>query len=331
MINGKVAVTVERVLVEERRLPLSYSAALEPSAKTSFVFPVEMKIARLGVRLGERVSAGALLFELDEADLSLKAAGLKAKRQEKKAALDKNTYFFQERDRLLTEGKIDQTQYDSLEMELNASRAEYDKISAEIGQIENQIANAIVRAPFDGIVADLRTASGVTAPAGEPLLTLTRIDPLHVSFAVPAEEIAGIRAGAALDIRLEGFEAQTYSATVILAGPEIDPATRRFTVKAELPNPAYALRAGLNAQVRLLSTTAKKILSIPRQALRQEGTKEYVYVVREGKAWPVRIFTRPDSDNSDLLVIQEGLTEGELVVTQGHEKLKAGVEVNLWR
>lgn len=331
IIDGKVAVTVDKPRVEEKKVTLSLPATLEPSGKIIYRFPIDVKIEKVAVRLGESVSQGTLLFELNGADLSLKLATLKARREEKKSLSDKNGYFLENRDRLLGEGKIDQTQYNSMEVEVNKSRTEFERLDAEVREMENQISNALINAPFDGVIAELSIAGGAQASAGELLLSLVRIDPIYVSFFLPSAESASVSLGMDVDVTIEGFREKTFQVPVTFVGPELDPATKTFEVKATLENKNYVLKGGAEAQVRFLSQTSRKILTIPAQALLKEGEKEYVYIVRENRAWPARVYTKKEFDNPETVEIQEGLKEKDMVVTQGQESLQAGSEVNLWR
>lgn len=331
IIDGKVIVTADRVIVEEKKPTLSLAATLTPSAKVLFRFPFEIKVERVAVRLGESVAQGALLFELDATDLALKLASLKVKREEKKSLLTKNAYFFENRDRLLEEGKIDKTQYESLETEVNAGRQETERFTAEISEIESQLTDNTVRAPIDGIIAEMSVVNGAKIPANETALTLVRIDPIYVSFEVPAEEVASVSLGMNVDVAIEGFEGKNSEAPITFVNPELDPARKTLGVKASLPNNGYALKGGMQAQVHFTGQKLKKTLRVPAKALLKEGDKEYVYVVKENKVWPVRVFAKEDSDDPEMLEIQSGLKESDLVVTEGHQSLEPGVAVNLWR
>lgn len=329
--DGKVPVTVEKVLVEEKQADLSLPAMLEPANKAVYTFPMEVKIEEAAVRLGEVVSQGSPLFKLDALDLSLKMAALKAKRQEVRSGLDKNRYFLENRERLLEEGKIDRTQYDALEMEVGKAQAEFDRLDAEIAQIEKEIGEAAVRAPFSGVVSTLEAAAGTRVPAGQNILTLVQIHPMAVAFRLPAAESGGISVEMPVEVEVEGFSGQTFSAAITFIAPELNPGDRTLDVKAGLPNRTYTFKGGMPAQVRLTSRRSQKVLSIPARAVLKEGEKESVFIIRQNKAWPVRIYTRPDPGRTDFLFVERGLNENDLVVVDGQQKLSAGSEVNLWR
>lgn len=331
IVNGKVAVTVDKVNVEEKKPALSLAAVIEPSAKTTIKFPFDIKIDKVNVRLGAVVNPGDILFELNQADLSIKLAILKSKRGEKKALLDKNQYFFENRDRLLAEGKIDQPQYDTIEMEVNKAKAEFDHLDADALGLESQLGQSQVKAPFDGVVTEISVAGGATVSANENCLTLVKIDPAFVSFQVSPTEAAGLTLGTSINVKVEGVEDKNFPAMITFINPELDPANHMVNVKASLPNNGTVFRGGQQAQVNFIGQRAVKVLSLPAHALLQENEKEFVYVVRDGKAWPVRVYTRKSLDNPETVEIQEGVSIGDIIVTEGQDKLKAGAEVNLWR
>jgi len=330
MVNGKVAVTVDKVNVEEKKPALSLAAVIEPSAKTTIKFPFDIKIDKVNVRLGATVNPNDILFELNQADLSIKLAGLRAKRGEKKALLDKNQYFLENRDRLLAEGKIDKSQFDTIEMEVNKAKAEFDHLDADALGLESQLNQSQVKAPFDGVVTEISVAGGATVSANENLLTLVKIDPAFVSFQVSPSEAAGLTLGMNINVKVEGDE-KNFPAAISFINAELDPANHMVSVKASLPNSGTTFRGGQQAQVNFTGQKPVKILSLPAHALCQENEKEFVYVVRDGKAWPVRVYTRKNSDNPEMVEIQEGVSVGDIIVTEGQDKLKAGAEVNLWR
>lgn len=331
IVNGKVSVTVNKATVEEKKPLLSLAATLTPTAKAVFKFPIDIKIDKVNVRLGEGVSQGDILFTLNEMALSLKVGGLKAKRQEKKALFDKNSYFLENRERLLEEGKIDRAQYDTLESEVSQAKAEVDKLDTDIQSIENQIASSSINAPFDGVVSQLNLASGATIPLGEALLTLVQIDPIYVSFSLPATDAGSVALGMNVDCKIEGSDDKPLQASITFISPELDPATHTFEIKASLPNKGYIFKGGSPAQVSFLSQRTVRVLKIPASAISKEGDKEFVYIIREGKAWPVSVATRRGVNDPNFVEIEGGLKEEDLVVTEGEEKLKAGAEVNLWR
>ena len=131
--DGKASVSVDKVAAEEKQPTIALPAVLEPSEKVEIQFPFDVKIERVLANLGDTARNGDLLFTLNDQDFNLKLAQLKAQKLEQEALLDKNNYFLRNRDRLLEEGKIDKSLYDSLEAEVRSLEAQLNRIKADMG------------------------------------------------------------------------------------------------------------------------------------------------------------------------------------------------------
>ena len=328
--NEKNKVTVEKVMIDEAPSKLSIPATIEPSQKVSYQFPIDLKVEKLHAQLGDAVARGNPLFDLSEIDLALRVSKLKAELAKEEAKLEKNRYFLENKERLLNEGKIDLSQSESLPSEVKLNQAEVDRLKAEVGLVDNLTSQAPITAPFDGIVAALNITPNVNIPAGTILLTMTQENPAIVLFQLPATESGGITTGTSIPVQVEGFGDENLSATVRWVGSELSEATHSFEVKAELTNPNGMLKSGMEAQVFFESKRKRRVRKIPAQAIVTESDKEFVYVVVNNKAWPVRVYPKPDPENPTLVEVEGNINDDSIVVIEVQKGLKAGTEVNLW-
>ena len=92
--NGKVAVSVDKPIVEEKQATIALSATLIPSEKADILFPMDVKIDRVAVNMGDSVNQGDPILYLNEQEFALKLSQIKAQRMEQEALLEKNNYFF---------------------------------------------------------------------------------------------------------------------------------------------------------------------------------------------------------------------------------------------
>ncbi len=329
--NGKVAVSVDKPIVEEKQARIALSATLIPSEKADILFPMDVKIDRVAVNMGDSVNQGDPILYLNEQEFALKLSQIKAQRMEQEALLEKNNYFFKNKDRLLEEGKIDKSLAESLESEVKTIEAGVERLKADIALLESQVRQVVVNAPISGMVTAKNVTNGVEAVAKQTLITIVKPDPIHVSFNLPAADAPAVTKGMNINVKVEDFSNQAFTAPIIFIGPELDPAKKTFEVRAALPNSRSLFKSGMNAQVHFVSPQKVKVLSIPTKAVLNDSNREYVYIVRQNRAWRVRIYTRPNPDNPELTEVMEGLTDADMVVTEGQDKLKEGAEVNLWQ
>lgn len=329
--EGKIPVTVASVGVEQKMAQVSAAAILEPSEKTEIQFPLLVKIDQVYAKLGSTVAAGDPLFSLNEQEFGLQLTQLKTKLMEQEALAEKNTYFLRNRDRLLEEGKIDQSMFDTLEAEVKTLESKAGQLKNEIAMIESQMRGSVITAPFAGVVTARNMGPGGSLPPHQTALTLLQINPILVSFSMEASDAVLIEKGSTVEVTVKGFEGKKYTGNIFFISGEVEAGEQTVTVKGQIPNDNQFLKAGMEAHVEFVSPRLVKILSVASSAVETDGNKEYVYIVRENRAWRVRVYTRRFPDNTGRMEILEGLKETDIVVTQGQEKLTNGAEVNLWR
>lgn len=329
--DGKVPVSVQKMVVHQKQTSFEIPARLEPGESLDIRFPVDVKIDHFLVKLGDRVVQGDPLLVLNEADFRLSSGQLKTRLMEQEALAEKNSYFLKNRDRLLEEGKIDQSMSDTLEAEVKALEAKVELLKGDIARLENMVQNIRVTAPFEGIIAAKQASDGVQVPSGQGVLTLVQDNPMAVVFLMKGEEASFVAPGMTVEVQVEGMEGKPLQAAVGFVAPVIEKGTQTLEVRASLSNGEGMLKGGMGAVVRFTSPRWVPVFTLPSRAVLTEGSKEYVYVVRENKAWPVRVFTRKSSEDPEQVEVMEGLNPPDLVVTEGVEKLKTGTEVNLWR
>ena len=329
LADGKIPITVEQVAVEPRDLVLSLPMALIPSDKAEIQFAADLKIGRVFVQVGDTVAANDPLFQLDIDDLTLKLAQMKAQRNEQEAAVEKNDYFFRNRERLYSEGKIDKSQYDGLESELNASQTTFERIKNDITLLENQLNQTSFSSPIAGLVTAKNITQGSVAPAKQVLVTVIKTDPIYAAFKVDAQSSGAIVKGSTVTVRLEDLPDENSEALITYVEPQIDPATKTFAVWASLPNPNGVLKAGMGGSIQLQTTQKVRTLLIPQEAVMEELGRQFVFTVRNGRAFRVRIF--PHKTDAGVVEISDGLNETDGVVSKGKEQLRDGMPMAPWQ
>ena len=194
--------------------------------------------------------------------------------------------------------------------------AYWDVPSEEIARIERtgQVERTLtLRAPVSGFVVEKNVLEGQRIMAGEPLYRVADLSTVWVEGEVFEQDLRAVRLGQPVAAELEAYPGQPSSGRVTYIYPTIDPETRTARVRVELPNPRLALKPGMYATLRLSTTGAATMLSIPRSAVLSTGERHVVFVRRpDGALEPraVRIGTRTD----DRIEVVSGLAAGEIVV-----------------
>ena len=296
-------------------------------------------VAKLRVDVGDHLQRNDVIAVLDQARLQarlvlaeaeikeFKARQLTAIATEKLARQDLNRL-----ERLRNTAAFNQSLYDTRVQELAVARSSLREAEARIirGQASLKLAqielrDSTVRAPFPGIVTLRQASEGAWLRVGDPVITLLNDQALEVEADVPAERLAGIVAGASVDILLDNSR---HTAVVRAIVPDENPAARtrpvRFVPKfSKTPN---LLAANQPITLLLPAGAPSEVVSVHKDAVLRKGGKAIVYLVENGIAKP-RAIELGEAVGSRLRVL-EGLTPGDVVVIRGNERLRPGQNVS---
>ncbi|MEO8798348.1 MAG: efflux RND transporter periplasmic adaptor subunit, partial [Polyangiaceae bacterium] len=236
---------------------------------------------------------------------------------------------------------IPEQQYDDAEARARAAEADrqvaesrvrrvgsrIDEAKAMLGESEVMLGYAGISAPFAGRVLERRVDPGVLATPGMPLLVLADEGTLRVETAVEESRANDVKIGDAATIEIAALPASVVG-TVSEIVPNVDVASRAFTVKLDLPTDAGPVRAGTFARVGF-DTGARSRLVVPVTAIDPYGALDRVFVVENGHA-RIRMITHGYS-SGPWTEILSGLAAGEAVVASPPPTLRDGAPVEARR
>jgi membrane fusion protein (multidrug efflux system) len=142
---------------------------------------------------------------------------------------------------------------------------------------------------------------------------------------MPERFLAALSPGLDIQATSVAYPERTFSGTIVSVDSRVDPVTRAILVRAEIPNPDGALRAGMLLTVRVLRPP-REVLAVPEIAIEQIGTESFVYVVGAEAAVrreKVTLGARQDS----LVEVRSGLEAGTRIVRDGTVKLREGSKI----
>jgi RND family efflux transporter MFP subunit len=208
--------------------------------------------------------------------------------------------------------------------EVNNRLAQLAQRRAEVEIARQQLADTVIRAPFDGAIQERRTSPGEYLIAGRPLVTIVQTDPLRLRVEAPERESAAIRPGQKVRVWVEGNPA-AHAGTINRVSPTIDRLTRMLVVEADIPNDG-SLRAGSFVRAEIITRDDQRALSVPADALVTFAGIEKVFVVEKDKAVekPVSIGRR----GTNWVEVVSGVKSGDVVVLNpGNLQTGEGVKV----
>jgi RND family efflux transporter MFP subunit len=295
----------------------------EPAREANLGPQMTARIAKILVKEGDLVKAGAVLVQLDGME-----AALRVQQTAANAASTRSQYELaqSEYDRLAplaAKGTVTPQQLQRLAGQRDALRAASDAARVAEADAERNVTNTAVRAPFAGIVSKVHMDVGEIATMMPPsvILRLVDLSSVDVRVRVHERELARVAIGDAVDAQFPS-SGQSARGVVTFISPEIDPRTRNAEVVTRIPNPNGALRAGMFAELEIKPKGVQQSLIIPTAAVAGSGDNRFVFAVVNQTAARKRV--RVAAIDRERMEVLEGLSEGEPIVASGLGRLSDG-------
>ncbi len=285
---------------------------------------------------GQSVKAGDVLAEIDPKPLQVQLAQVEGQYARDLAQLN-NAKLDLERYRvLLAQDSIAKQQLDSQESLVRQYEGTVKIDQAQVDNAKLQLSYTRVTAPIAGRLGlrQIDTGNIIRSADTLGLVVITQIDPITVVFTIPQDNLQRVlqrlKAGEKLGVDAWDRDQKNKlaSGTLITVDNQIDTATGTIKLKAQLPNPDGLLFPNQFVNVRMVVETQKNATVIPMAAIQRGAQGTIVYVVKEDKTVSLRPVKMGAVEN-DNVAIESGVKPGELVVTDGIDRLREGAKVEV--
>jgi len=228
-----VAVRVSKLTAEPRRTAIVIRGRTEAKRAVQVRAETAGVVAELPVEKGQPVKKGDTLCKI-----SVNAR--QARLDEAKALLQQRWLEYDAARKLAAKGHRSETQ-------AAASKAAYDAAKATLKQMEVELGNTDIVAPFDGVFDDRAVEVGDFLAVGQPCGLVVQLDPLKVMGQVAEDKVSSLQVGSTGLARLATGE--KAEGKIIFVAKTADEATRTFRVEMEVPNPDLKMRSGVTAEI----------------------------------------------------------------------------------
>jgi len=263
-------------------------------------------------REGGRMEAGEVIARLD-------AEQLKAETLRARALKDQRHAVWQRVKSIVDQGA-------GAPQDLDDAVAALKVAEADLALAETRLAKTRITAPFTGLAGKRHISRGAFLRAGQAITDLAQIDQLRVTFSVPERLLASMHVGAKVSLQTTAYPDHELTGTIAVIEPQLDPVSRSVGIVAVVSNPGELLRPGMSATVTAVLQERAEALTVPSAAVFVEGGQAFVYVIKPDSVvtrTPVTLGTRL----ADIVEVTEGVSDGQLVVRAGHQKLYEGAKV----
>ena len=355
---------VATAVAEPRAVPrsLEVTGTLVADAHADVAAETSGRVVAVLVERGSQVEAGAAIARLDDRDglnhvRELEAAEAQAAT---KVALGPGGRFDPEADpevqkvrlvmeqyrtdheryaRLVKEGAVSASEAESRHIQYLSAKEEHRAVQqrtreayqalltqqARLQTARKALADTVIRAPFDGVVAERHVNVGQFLQRGARTATLVRVDPLRIELMVPEGAAVAVKRAQKVSFMVQAYPDRSFDGTVAYVGPSLRSESRALVVEAVVPNAERRLHPGFFATARIELPSADRALFVPAAAVLTDGTIPKLFVIKDDRA--EQRFVQVGRRTGSHVEIVRGLSAGERVAVTGLDQLTDGAPV----
>ncbi len=319
-------------------------------------------IKRILVDEGTHVKSGNLLVEINDTEYRLRFEEAEANRLEKLSRfyiqnqfgevipnleskdleeIEKKKANFQKALELWKEGLISEKDFEKAKREYELALIEKGEkrdevLSASTGFSQADIAykqaklnleKTKIKAPFSGIITDLKVKEGQSVNMGEELMTLVNIERLRVKAKILESELGRVFVGRRATLKFSAYPEKSFFGKVLSISPIVDPNDKTCHVFIDLENPGLLIKPGMHCDVAIDSEIYKNKLIVPKESILVRGGRKLCFVV-EGELAKWR-YVDTGLENEEYVEILSGVSEGEMVIVEGHFTLAHDARIRI--
>ena len=324
--EATVVVTTVKVTAQKVAQTQALTGTLTPNRKSDVAADATGKVAAILVERGTLLPSGAAIVRLDRRSAALVEEEAAAQAGAAKAQLALAERECARAEKLWAEGAINGAEHDRSLAQCAASRLQATAASARARLAGKSVGDAVVRAPFRGVVAERYVSEGEYVRPDTRVATLVEIDPLRLELSVPEAAVHALQKAAEVEFQVAAFPGETFHGKIRYIGPAVRRQSRDLLVEAVVPNKDRRLLPGMFATAQLAVGAGAQPV-VPEAAIKHDSEVDRVFVVAGDRLEERLVALGPRL--GDAVAVQSGLRAGEQVVAPVTSDLRDGARVRV--
>ena len=305
--SDKPEVKIEKVASEIIPQDETYTATVESDIKNNLSPNTPYRIERIYADVGDHVSKGQVLVQLDASNL-----------RQLKLQIDNLRVEFNRTDQLYKVGGASKAEWDNAKTQLDVQQTLYKQLQE----------NTQLRSPISGVVTARNYDDGDMYSTGNPVLTIEKLNPVKLIINVSETHYKDIDRGMHVDVKLDAYPEDMFAGKVSIIYPSVDSDTHTFPVEVIIDNSSAKVRPGMFARATIDYGSESHVMVPDEAIVKQIGAGDrYVYVYKNGKVSYNKV--ELGKHIGTKYEIFSGVNEGDEVVVAGMSRLANGIEVNV--
>lgn len=282
-------------------------------------------IEAINFKVGDMIRRGDVIAALSQKEAQLNIEYNKSKLKTAQAEMQAGKKKLEVYQKLYEAGSIIKAKLDEVSQEYEVAKSKVETAKLEVEHSENELDKTSLFAPIDGVLTSKDAETGELVNPNAKVATLTDISAVYVEIGITEKDIEKIKLGQSAKVNVDTYPDKDFFGAVDKVFPQIEGRSRTMTVKIRLDNKDMLIKPGMFARASISVYEKKGALLLPAGALRKKEDAYYVFVVKkeEGKKDTAgQRSIKPGYRTIEYAVIEEGLNDGELVITESQGELK---------
>jgi RND family efflux transporter MFP subunit len=303
----KPLVKLESVSARDVDQLQEYTATVEADVKNDIAPQSPVRIDKILVEVGDRVSKGQRVVLMDQTSL-----------EQQRLLVQNQKADFQRTDEVYKVGGISKSDWE-------AAKSALDRNEVALKNLEE---NASLISPITGIVSARNYDNGDLYNGQTPILVVQQIEPVKLKINVSETSFTKVKKNDPVSVKLDVYPGETFTGRIHIIYPTIDEATRTFPVEIRLDNKDHRIRPGMFARATLNFGTMKHVVVPDISIVKQAGSGDrYIYVYKDGKVKYNKVELGQRLDAEYELI--SGVEDQAQVVVAGQSRLLDNMEVTV--
>ncbi len=285
---------------------------------------------------GQSVKAGDLLAEIDPRPYQVQLEQAEGTLAKDVASLENAKVTFARDKELYKENALARQDLDNQETAVGQYAGSIESDKGAVDNAKLQLTYSRITSPITGRVGLRLVDPGniIHATDATGFAVITQLQPIAVDFSIPEDDLPSLESAMKANPRLpveaydRDFKHQLAAGTLLTTDNQIDQTTGTIKLKASFPNEDNVLFPNQFVNSKLLVNTLHNVILIPAAGLQRSQQGSFVYVVKPDQTVEMRSVT-VGASQGDVIAIDKGLAAGDLVVTDGVDKLQQGSHVSV--
>lgn len=301
-----------------------------------------LEVKKIYVGVGDKVKAGQILAQLDSesSQINYNNAQIAVQNAENSIAVAKESFENYETNynntlELFELGAVSQSDLDQLKLARDNAETQYNNAQLGLANAKNTLHQAemalsyvTVTSPISGTVTTVNADEGGYATASQPMFVVADVDKLEISTGINEQNVRKIAAGQEVLLKVTSVSDNWFNGKIKDVSQVMNPQTKNYPVTITLDNQNEELVPGMYAEIKVVTDRAENALVIPVQAIVYKEAQPVGYVVQKDNTVKQVPLTLGLNDG-DFYVVEEGLSDGDILVTVGNSDLVDGEKVTV--